>query len=181
MGSRHGCASPHRSAVPGMDSMGGVKVSAHYCGPPVPDPDARPRGAGGVGEYADAAAEKAAAARVAEVVASNARLVGATCPHLESVRALQPELPRLQPYMYTCMQPRLQPYVATLCILGAASQPQLPVHEHTRPRLPTRPDPRTLPAHRRRVRARSPHGWRQRSRLQDGTRARRLRRRPRTR
>jgi len=67
-----------------MDSMGGVKVSAHYCGPPVPDPDARPRGAGGVGEYADAAAEKAAAARVAEVVASNARLVGATCPHLES-------------------------------------------------------------------------------------------------
>ena len=91
-----------------MDSMGGVKVSAHYCGPPVPDPDARPRGAGGVGEYADAAAEKAAAARVAEVVASNARLVGATCPHLESVRALQPELPRLQPYMYAAQ-------AATLC------------------------------------------------------------------
>ena len=67
-----------------MASVGGVKVSAHYCGPHVPDPDARPRGAGGVGAHGDAAAEAAAAARVAEVVASNARLVGASCPHLET-------------------------------------------------------------------------------------------------
>lgn len=67
-----------------MASVGGVKVSAHYCGPHVPDPDARPRGAGGVGAHGDAAAEAAAAARVAEVVASNARLVRATCPHLET-------------------------------------------------------------------------------------------------
>ena len=67
-----------------MASVGGVKVSAHYCGPHVPDADARPRGAGGVGAHGDATAEAAAAARVAEVVASNARLVRATCPHLET-------------------------------------------------------------------------------------------------
>ena len=72
------------SDVPDMASVGGVKVSAHYCGPHVPDPDARPRGAGGVGAHGDAATEAAAAARVAEVVASNARLVRATCPHLET-------------------------------------------------------------------------------------------------
>ena len=67
-----------------MASVGGVKVSAHYCGPHVPDPDARPRSAGGVGALGDATAEAAAAARVAEVVASNARLIRATCPHLET-------------------------------------------------------------------------------------------------
>jgi|TARA_B110001469_G_C9473070_1_gene237614 hypothetical protein len=67
-----------------MASLGGVKVSAHYCGPHVPNPDARPRGAGGVGARGDGATEAAAAARVAEVVASNARLVRATCPHLET-------------------------------------------------------------------------------------------------
>ena len=72
------------SDVPGMPSVGGVKVSAHYCGPHVPEPDARPRGAGGAGEPADEATEAAATARVAAVVASNARLVGATCPHLEA-------------------------------------------------------------------------------------------------
>ena len=75
-----------------MASVGGVKVSAHYCGPHVPDPDARPRGAGGVGAHGDAAAEAAAAARVAEVVASNARLVRATCPHLETA-----------PHYYGCL------------------------------------------------------------------------------
>jgi len=62
-----------------MVDVPGIKASAHYCGPSV-DPDARPACAGGPpavcgATLPGAAAEAAAAARVAAVVEATSRLV----------------------------------------------------------------------------------------------------------
>lgn len=71
----------------------GVKVSAHFCGPIV-DPCRRPASAGGFG--VGSAEEASAAARIAEVVASNKRIVAAQWPGLEHEPFLS------QNCLYTC-------------------------------------------------------------------------------